>query len=51
MQKKNILIDLPDRNGRFHDRPTPLTGGLGTLIALLISGKLYIDLNDLNART
>ena len=47
-KEKNILIDLPDRNRRFHDRPTPLTGGLGTLIALLISGKLYIDLNDLN---
>ena len=47
-KEKKILIDLPDRNRRFHDRPTPLTGGLGTLIALLISGKLYIDLNNLN---
>lgn len=47
-KEKNILIDLPDRNRRFHDSPTPLTGGIGTLIALLISGKLYIDLNNLN---
>ena len=47
-KEKKILIDLPDRNRRFHDRPTPLTGGLGILIALLISGKLYIDLNNLN---
>ena len=46
---KNIkfLFDSPDRNRKFHKRPTPLTGGLGILIALLISGKLYIDLNNL----
>jgi UDP-GlcNAc:undecaprenyl-phosphate GlcNAc-1-phosphate transferase len=47
-KEKQILIDLPDKSRRFHDRPTPLTGGLSTLIALLISGKLYIDLNNLN---
>ena len=45
---KNILIDIPDRSRKFHKRPTPLTGGLGILIALLISSKLYIDLNNLN---
>ena len=32
---------------KFHKRPTPLTGGIGIFIALLVSGKLYIDLNDL----
>ncbi len=46
-KKYNILVDLPDRSRKFHKRPTPLTGGSGILIALLISGKLYIDLNNL----
>lgn len=46
-KKYNILVDIPDRSRKFHKRPTPLTGGLGILIALLISGKLYIDLNNL----
>ena len=45
-KKYNILVDLPDRSRKFHKRPTPVTGGLGILIALLISGKLYIDLNQ-----
>ena len=45
---KNILVDLPDKSRKFHKRPTPLTGGLGILISLLISGKLYLDLNGLN---
>ena len=45
--KYNFLVDLPDRSRKFHKRPTPVTGGLGILIALLISGKLYIDLNNL----
>jgi UDP-GlcNAc:undecaprenyl-phosphate GlcNAc-1-phosphate transferase len=46
-KKYNILVDLPDRSRKFHKRPTPLTGGIGILVALLISGKLYIDLNNL----
>ena len=46
-KKYKILVDSPDRSRKFHKRPTPLTGGLGILIALLISGKLYIDLNNL----
>ena len=45
--KHNFLVDLPDRSRKFHKRPTPLTGGIGILIALLISGKLYVDLNNL----
>ena len=44
----NVLVDLPDRNRKFHKRPTPLTGGLSIFISLLISAKLYIDLNELN---
>ena len=47
-KKYTFLIDIPDRSRRFHKRPTPLTGGIGIFIALLVSGKLYIDLNNLN---
>tara|TARA_B100000963_G_scaffold262634_1_gene230740 strand:- start:2682 stop:3740 length:1059 start_codon:yes stop_codon:yes gene_type:complete len=46
-KKYNVLIDLPDRSRKFHKRPTPLTGGIGILISLLLTGKLYIDLNNL----
>lgn len=46
-KKFKVLVDLPDRSRKFHKRPTPLTGGLGILLALLVSGKLYIDLNNL----
>lgn len=45
---KNLLVDLPDRSRKFHKRPTPLTGGLSIMIALLISSMLYIDFNNLN---
>ena len=47
-KKYSILIDLPDRSRKFHKRPTPLTGGIGILISLLLTGKLYVDLNDLS---
>ena len=40
--KYNFLVDLPDRSRKFHKRPTPLTGGIGILIALLLTGKLSI---------
>ena len=46
-KKYNILVDLPDRSRKFHKRPTPLTGGIGILIALLYLVNLYIDLNNL----
>ena len=45
---KNILIDIPDRSRKFHNRATPLTGGISIIFAVLISGKLYLDFNDLN---
>lgn len=45
---KGILIALPDRSRKFHARPTPLVGGLSIFIALILSGKIYIDLNGLN---
>ncbi|MFL2720825.1 MAG: MraY family glycosyltransferase [Gammaproteobacteria bacterium] len=44
----NLLVDLPNRSRKFHKRPTPLTGGIGILIAILVTGKLYIDLNNLS---
>ena len=47
-KKYNLLIDIPNRSRKFHKRATPLTGGIGILITLLLSGKLYIDLNNLN---
>ena len=47
-KRNKILVDLPDRSRKFHKRPTPLTGGLSIFISLLISAKLYIDLNELN---
>jgi UDP-GlcNAc:undecaprenyl-phosphate/decaprenyl-phosphate GlcNAc-1-phosphate transferase len=47
-KEKAILIDLPDRSRKFHARPTPLIGGLSIFIAVILSGKLYIDLNNLN---
>ena len=31
----NFLVDIPDRSRKFHKRPTPVTGGIGILIALL----------------
>lgn len=47
-KKYNILIALPDRSRKFHKRPTPQTGGIAILIAMLISSKIYIDMNNLN---
>ena len=47
-KRHKVLIDLPDRSRKFHKRPTPLTGGLGIFISILLSAKIYIDLNDLN---
>ena len=47
-KSNNFLVDLPDRSRKFHKRPTPLTGGLSIFISLMVSAKLYIDLNELN---
>ena len=44
----NLLVDLPDKSRKFHKRATPMTGGMGIFVSILISGKLYIDLNNLN---
>jgi UDP-GlcNAc:undecaprenyl-phosphate GlcNAc-1-phosphate transferase len=47
-RRNELLVDLPDKSRKFHKRPTPLTGGIAIFISLLISGKIYIDLNGLN---
>lgn len=41
-----ILIDLPDKSRHFHDRPTPLTGGLGIFFGILVSGLLLTELTS-----
>jgi UDP-GlcNAc:undecaprenyl-phosphate/decaprenyl-phosphate GlcNAc-1-phosphate transferase len=46
-QHNSVLIDLPDRSRKFHKRATPLTGGISILLAILITGRIYIDFNDL----
>ena len=40
----SILIDLPDKNRKFHHRPTPLVGGLGIHAAMLF-GLLILFLS------
>lgn len=53
-KRYKILIDLPDKNRKFHKRPTPLVGGLGihaamlfglSLLFLTIDSKVF-DLKD-----
>ena len=53
-KRYKILIDLPNKNRKFHKRPTPLVGGLGihaamlfglSLLFLTIDSKVF-DLQD-----
>ncbi len=46
-KEKKLLIDIPDRSRKFHKRATPLTGGIGILLAVIISTEIYLDLNNL----
>ena len=46
-KKNQILIDIPDRSRKFHKRATPLTGGMGIILSVVISAELYLDLNGL----
>ena len=39
-KRYKILIDLPDKNRKFHKRPTPLVGGLGIHAAMLLGLSL-----------
>lgn len=43
-----LLIDQPDKYRKFHDRPTPLTGGLGIYIGMLISCFIILNLVNQN---
>ena len=46
-KEKKFLVDLPDRSRKFHKRPTPLTGGIGILLAVIVSTEIYLDINNL----
>jgi UDP-GlcNAc:undecaprenyl-phosphate GlcNAc-1-phosphate transferase len=46
-KEKKLLIDIPDRSRKFHKRATPLTGGIGILLAVIVSTEIYLDLNNL----
>lgn len=46
-KEKKLLVDIPDRSRKFHDRATPLTGGIGILLAVIISTEIYLDMNNL----
>ena len=35
-KKYNIFIDIPNKNRKFHSRPTPVIGGIGILSGFLI---------------
>ena len=46
-KEKRLLVDIPDRSRKFHKRATPLTGGIGIMLAVIISTEIYLDLNNL----
>ena len=46
-KQKSILVDIPDRSRKFHKRATPLTGGIGILLAVAVSTEIYLNLNNL----
>ena len=46
-KEKKLLVDIPDRSRKFHKRATPLTGGIGILLAVIISTEIYLDFNNL----
>lgn len=47
-RNNNFLIDIPDKSRHFHDRATPLTGGLGIFFGILVSGLLLTGLTGAN---
>ena len=46
-KEKKFLIDIPDRSRKFHKRATPLTGGIGILLAVIVSTEIYLDFNNI----
>ena len=47
----NILIDIPEKSRKFHDRATPLTGGISIYVGVLVSALLLSGLTDINIDT
>ena len=47
-KKNNFLIDIPDKSRKFHFRATPLTGGIGIFIGIIIAGILLTGLTGAN---
>ena len=44
----NFLIDIPERSRKFHDRATPLTGGISIYVATLVSALLLTGLTNIS---
>ena len=44
-KRNKILIDLPDKNRKFHKRPTPLTGGISILTGSIMAIFFAVSLN------
>ena len=44
-KRYKILIDLPDKNRKFHKRPTPLTGGISILTGSIMAIFFAVNLN------
>ena len=47
----NILIDIPEKSRKFHDRATPLTGGISIYVGVLVSALLLSGLTNINIDT
>jgi UDP-GlcNAc:undecaprenyl-phosphate GlcNAc-1-phosphate transferase len=47
----NILIDIPERSRKFHDRATPLTGGISIYVGTLVSALLLAGLTNISLDT
>ena len=47
----NILIDIPEKSRKFHDRATPLTGGISIYVATLVSALLLAGLTNIGIDT
>ena len=47
----NILIDIPEKSRKFHDRATLLTGGISIYVATLVSALLLTGLTNIGIDT
>ena len=46
-----VLIDIPEKSRKFHDRATPLTGGISIYIGTLVSALMLTGLTNINLDT